>query len=88
MANAVAVRPHMGAECGSDAAIAALAARQYGVVARRQLVALGIGRRAIAFRIERRRLHPLHRGVYAVGHALLSVEGRWMAAVLAARAPC
>jgi hypothetical protein len=29
------------------------------------------------------RLHRVHRGVYAVGHANLSIEGRWMAAVLA-----
>ena len=29
------------------------------------------------------RLHPLHRGVYAVGHSVVSQRGRWMAAVLA-----
>jgi len=29
------------------------------------------------------RLHRLHPGVYALGHRLLSREGRWMAAVLA-----
>jgi very-short-patch-repair endonuclease len=29
------------------------------------------------------RLHPVHRGVYAVGHRVLTTEGRWMAAVLA-----
>ena len=28
------------------------------------------------------RLHRLHRGVYAVGHRVVSREGRWMAAVL------
>src|SRR5207342_1484698 len=28
----------------------------------------------------------VHRGVYAVGHPLLTVEGRWMAAVLASGA--
>lgn len=31
----------------------------------------------------RGRLHRLHRGVYAVGHRGLSLEGRWTAAVLA-----
>jgi elongation factor P len=66
-----------------DVAIAALAARQYGVVARRQLVELGLSARQIDHRVGRRRLHVLHRGVYAVGHPLLSLKGRWMAAVLA-----
>jgi len=34
--------------------------------------------------IEGRRLVPLHRGVYAVGHRRLRREGFWLAAVLAA----
>jgi Transcriptional regulator, AbiEi antitoxin len=66
-----------------DLALAGLARRQYGVVARRQLVALGLGRRGIDRRRERGRLHLLHRGVYAVGHTSLTQRGRWMAAVLA-----
>ena len=32
----------------------------------------------------RGRLHRIHRGVYAVGHPVLTVDGRRMAAVLAA----
>ncbi|MDP9134149.1 MAG: DUF559 domain-containing protein [Actinomycetota bacterium] len=64
--------------------IAALAQRQHGVVARRQLVALGLGSRAIDHRVQCGRLHPIHRGVYAVGHRVLSRHGRWMAAVLSA----
>jgi hypothetical protein len=28
-------------------------------------------------------IHPVHRGIYSVGHKLLSGHGRWMAAVLA-----
>lgn len=35
-------------------------------------------------RLEERRLLPLHRGVYAVGHRRLRREGFWLAAVLAA----
>jgi very-short-patch-repair endonuclease len=66
-----------------DEAIADLAQAQHGVVARRQLVALGAGVRAIEWRLERCRLHLLHRGVYAVGHRVLTREGRWAAAVLA-----
>jgi very-short-patch-repair endonuclease len=32
--------------------------------------------------VRRGRLHRVHRGVYAVGHSLLTTEGRYMAAVL------
>ena len=67
----------------SDAAIAALADRQYGVVTRRQLAAMGVKPAAIDRRLARRSLIPLHRGVYAVGHRRLRIEGRWLAAVLA-----
>jgi very-short-patch-repair endonuclease len=42
-----------------------------------------MGRRAIGHRIQRRRFHVLYRGVYAVGHRVLSREARWLAAVLA-----
>jgi hypothetical protein len=66
-----------------SARIAALAARQHGVVSRRQLYAAGLGRGAIEKRLASGQLHPVHRGVFAVGHPGLSPEGRWMAAVLA-----
>jgi very-short-patch-repair endonuclease len=52
------------------------------VVARRQLLEMGMGRRAIACRLGRGALHPVHRGVYAVGRTGLSRKGQWMAAVL------
>lgn len=67
-----------------DRGIAALAGKQHGVVARAQLEDLGIGRGAIRHRVDCGRLQPLDRGVYAVGHRVLSRHGRWMAAVLAA----
>ena len=63
--------------------IVRLASRQHGVVARRQLLALGVGRDAIARRLRDGRLHSLHAGVYAVGHPELRIEGKWLAAVLA-----
>src|SRR3954447_21336919 len=64
------------------AAIATLATRQSGVVGREQLRLLGLGDDAIDARIVARRLHVVHRGVYAVGHRRLSREGRYLAAVL------
>ena len=66
-----------------DEAIAALAARQYGVVERMQLYALGASRAQIGHRLHAERLLPLYRGVYAVGHAVLRAEGRWLAATMA-----
>ncbi|MDO8209967.1 DUF559 domain-containing protein [Conexibacter sp. CPCC 206217] len=67
-----------------DRDIAKLADRQHGVVARRQLDALGVTPSMVAVRLDRRRLLKLHRGVYAVGHARLTRQGEWLAAVLAA----
>lgn len=66
-----------------DARAAAMAARQHGVIAISQLREVGLDQHAVGRRAARGRLHRIHRGVYAVGHPGLSVEGRWMAAVLA-----
>jgi hypothetical protein len=67
-----------------DRAVAALAARQHGVVAWAQLAKLGMSRDELRTRVAARRLHVLHRGVYGVvSHPLLRIEGHWLAAVLA-----
>ena len=66
-----------------DRLLADLAGRQHGIVASWQLAQLGVGRGALAARRQRGGLHPLHRGVYAVGHAAIGIGGRRMAAVLA-----
>ncbi|HEV7562065.1 MAG TPA: type IV toxin-antitoxin system AbiEi family antitoxin domain-containing protein [Solirubrobacterales bacterium] len=60
-----------------------LVARQHGIVARRQLLALGFSSRAIEHRLARGRLHPVGHGIYAVGWPYLTRQRRWMAAVLA-----
>jgi very-short-patch-repair endonuclease len=70
------------AKRSAESRIAGLADRQHGVVTRRQLLAMGVGRGSIDWRVGTR-LHPVHRGVYAVGHSALTREGRWLAAVLA-----
>lgn len=66
-----------------DHAIAAVARTQHGVISYEQLLSLGLSRSAIERRVRAGRLHPLHAGVYAVGHTRLSRNGRFMAAVLA-----
>ncbi len=53
------------------------------MVSRRQLLAIGHSGSSIGRMIRARRLHPFHRGVYAVGHTRLSAHGRFIAAVLA-----
>jgi hypothetical protein len=66
-----------------DRAVAELAGRQHGVVARWQLVRLGMSATAVKRRLARGSLHQVHRGVYAVGHRVLSQDSRWLMAVLA-----
>ena len=53
------------------------------MIARTQLLALGMSERRIERRIGSGRLHPVWRGVYAVGRPRLGRLGRWMAATLA-----
>jgi hypothetical protein len=60
-----------------------LVERQHGVVTRAQLLELGMTSGAIRHRMASGRLHPLMRGVYAVGRPRVSQRGRWMAAALA-----
>jgi len=65
-----------------DLVLAELAGRQHGVVARKQLLRLGLSGSAIEHRCSRGTLHRLQRGVYAVGHRSDRRETEWMAAVL------
>ena len=73
----------MRVQTSPDVLVARLAARQHGVVGVEQLMAAGLDDAAVWRRVQAERLHRVHRGVYAVGHARLTREGRWLAAVLA-----
>ena len=66
-----------------DLLIARIAARQHGVVTASQLLRSGLTRDGVLGRVRAGRLHPVHRGVYAVGHDGLTHHGRWKAATLA-----
>ncbi|HEV2752235.1 MAG TPA: type IV toxin-antitoxin system AbiEi family antitoxin domain-containing protein, partial [Solirubrobacteraceae bacterium] len=66
-----------------DHTIAALAARQHGVMSRGQLRGLGLSDQAIGRRVRSGRLHRVHRGVYALLPRSLGDSGDAMAAVLA-----
>jgi len=66
-----------------DVRVAALAAEQWGVLSLTDLRACGLSADAITTRVTNGRLHRLHCGVYAVGHANPPVEGRMLGAVKA-----
>jgi very-short-patch-repair endonuclease len=53
------------------------------MVARRQLLGLGMTETMVKVRLRHGNLHRVHHGVFAYGHRSVTVEGRWMAAVLA-----
>lgn len=65
-----------------DLLIGRVAARQHGVVTSAQLRALGVGRGAVAHRVKRGLLHPVHRGVHLWGPPEPGLLARAHAAVL------
>jgi len=67
----------------ADLAVARLAARRHGVVSFAELLACGLTSTGIHVRVRNGRLHPLHKSVYAVGHANPTLEGCYLAAVTA-----
>src|SRR3954468_12883450 len=73
----------MGDRYDIERRIGELAAAQHGVVARPQLLEIGLGAKAVSHRARNGRLRALYRGVYALGHAELRPEGHRLAAVLA-----
>jgi very-short-patch-repair endonuclease len=67
----------------ADAVIARIAGGQHGLVTTEQLVRAGISPSQIRQRVRRGSLYRVHRGVYLVGHRGLTVDARYLAAVLA-----
>lgn len=63
-----------------------LATRQFGAIARRQLLAVGLTRSTIAHWLATHRLHPRYPGVYALGRPELGTEGQLAAGLLYAGA--
>lgn len=78
-----AICPGMRDEWRSHHRLARLSGRRHGVVTRGQMLRLGYSKSAIGRAVKSGRLHPVHRGVYAVGRDDLSDHGRCVAAVAA-----
>jgi Protein of unknown function (DUF559)/Transcriptional regulator, AbiEi antitoxin len=66
-----------------DLEVANRAAHQWGVLSLGELRMCGLTRKEVMGRVRSGRLHPLYRGVYAVGHASVPLEGCLLAAVKA-----
>ena len=64
-----------------DARIAHRAADDWGVLSLDELCACGLTPDQVVFRARTGWLHRIHRGVYAVGHPALSMQGKFLAAV-------
>jgi hypothetical protein len=60
-----------------------VAERQHGRVAHWQLREIGLSASAIQRWVRAGRLHPVHKGVYAVGYTAAGYRARWMGGVLA-----
>ena len=75
--------PERDLSTARDVAVAKLAAREHGVLSVDELRGCGLSLKAISVRAGNGRLHPLHRAVYAVGHANPTVDGCYLAAVKA-----
>jgi very-short-patch-repair endonuclease len=67
----------------SDIVVAWIAARQLGLITAGQLIAAGVGRGSIRWRLANGLLHRVFRGVYLVGHAVPAPGALEFAAVLA-----
>ncbi len=67
----------------ADVEVARLAAEEWSVLSLEELLRCGLSPGRVQTRVHRGQLHRLHHGVYAVGCAKVSREGRFLAAVKA-----
>jgi hypothetical protein len=67
----------------ADIAVARRAAGQWSVLSLDELRECGLNKVAVGVRVRRGNLHPRYRGVYAVGHHNIPLEGQFLAAVKA-----
>src|SRR5687768_10802533 len=61
------MRSFVGTDRRVEELVGELAARQHGLVTRAQLLESGMGADGVQYRVETKRLIPVHRGVYRVG---------------------
>jgi Transcriptional regulator, AbiEi antitoxin len=61
-----------------------IAGQQWGVIGWRQLKSCGVSHSTADRWRADGRLHPIHRGVYALGHPSVPIEGRLVAALIRA----
>jgi len=66
-----------------DALLARIAADQWGVVTLGDARRCGLSRKAVMVRVRKGLIYPLHRGVFALGHPAIPLEGKMLAAVKA-----
>ena len=81
MAGAGRFTPQNGGKL--DRIVGDVAAAQHGLTTLAQLRGIGVTPRMVESRVRRGFLIRLYRGVFAVGHAPITDEARWLAAVLA-----
>jgi predicted transcriptional regulator of viral defense system len=67
-----------------DQALALIASRQLGLITRKQLLAIGMSRRMIGYRVSIGRLSSIHPGVYRIAGAPEAFDQLLLAALLAA----
>jgi very-short-patch-repair endonuclease len=66
-----------------DVAIAERAAQQWGVLSLHELLQCGVSDAGVKRRLQSGHLHRIYRGVYAVGHPNIPLQGRFLAATKA-----
>lgn len=80
----IRVNPAPGARAARRRRASLMAEEQRGVIARRQLELLGWSSSAISRGVDARLLRPVWPGVYGYGHCVLTQDGWWASAALAA----